>query len=210
MIKIGITGGIGSGKSTVAKMLKDKGYETFNCDDAAREVRNKRQVQNLIVEAFGETVLSENPYSESVLDEYYLDSGKLAMIVFQNPDKMKTLVDIVHPEVRKKLEEWYDIQENGLGIALIEKKVFVENAIIFETNTQNEFDEVLTVHAPEEERIERVMNRDNCTLETVKMRMAAQVEDDYRLNHSDYVIYNYGDHDLEKQVDLYIKRLTTK
>lgn len=211
MIKIGITGNIGSGKSTVSKILEKKGYPVFNCDEAARLVRNDRKVQDLILGAFGSKILTENPYSESYLDEYYLDSAKLAHIVFNDPEKMRILTDIVHPEVNKKLKNWYKEQENSLGISSSStKKVFVENAIIFETNTNKEYDEILIVHAPEKIRIERVMKRDSASEDEVRARMNFQHDENYKLENADYVIYNYADHPIEEQIDVYLKRLSSK
>ncbi len=174
---IGLTGGIGSGKSTVAKVLESMGYPVFYSDKVGKELMaNDRELQADIVAHFG-----EQAFDKGVLNRAYL-AGK----IFTNPKDKEHLNQLIHPRVRAKFTEFAN--------ASTSKLVFNEAAILFETEAYKAFDGMLLVTAPEETRIERVMKRDQCSREDVINRMKNQWKDDRKIALANWVIQN-GDTD---------------
>ena len=171
--KIGLTGGIGSGKSTIAEHFKSKGIPVYIADTEARLIMQDAKVVEAIKNAFGTAVYENNQ----------LVREKLASIVFNNPEKLQVLNAIVHPAVRLHFENW-----------LLSHKehpfIIYESAILFETGSYKDFDAIITVTAPKEIRIERVIKRDNTTAEQVSKTMEAQWTDEQRIQKSDFVIEN--------------------
>lgn len=171
--KIGLTGGIGSGKSTIAQHFKSKGIPVYIADTEARLIMQDAKVVEAIKNAFGTAIYENNQ----------LVREKLASIVFNNPEKLQVLNAIVHPAVRLHFENW-----------LLSHKehpfIIYESAILFETGSYKDFDAIITVTAPKEIRIERVIKRDNTTAEQVSKRMEAQWTDEQRTEKSDFVIEN--------------------
>ncbi len=168
---IGLTGGIGSGKSTVASYFKELGVPVYIADDAAKQVLQYPETARKVIETFGE-----------VLNNDGIDRKKLAQIVFDNPEKLKQLNAIVHPAVHIHFKEWIKSQDSNF--------VIKEAAILFESGSYKDCDKIISVSAPTEIRIERVMSRDNVTRVQVLQRMAHQLSDDERNNRSDFVIFN--------------------
>jgi dephospho-CoA kinase len=170
---IGLTGGIGSGKTTIAKYFNEIGIPIYIADDEAKKVMQDKRVLDDIKTTFGESVFENNILSRT----------KLAEIVFKDKDKLAALNGIVHPAVKKDFEFW-----------LTEKKeydyVIYEAAILFESGRYKDCDVIITVTAPEEVRIERVLKRDNTTREQVLSRMAMQWNDEKRISLSNFVINN--------------------
>jgi len=176
---IGITGGIGSGKSTIAGMLREAGYPVFDCDFYAKSIYNSdKDVISDMKKLFG-----ENIYKDGLLDK-----KALADIVFKDKISLEKLNSVIHPKVREFMS--FQIKECKSDL------FFVESAILIESGLVKYVDKVLCVTAPEEVRIKRSMDRDNTTREKVKARMKFQVCDDRRLSKSDYVIST--DQDLDK------------
>ena len=171
--KIGLTGGIGSGKSTIAEHFKSKGIPVYIADTEARLIMQDAKVVEAIKNAFGTAVYENNQ----------LVREKLASIVFNNPEKLQVLNAIVHPAVRLHFENWLLTQKEHPFI-------IYESAILFETGSYKDFDAIITVTAPKEIRIERVIKRDNTTAEQVFERMKAQWTDEQRIEKSDFVIEN--------------------
>ena len=171
--KIGLTGGIGSGKSTIAEHFKSKGIPVYIADTEARLIMQDAKVVEAIKNAFGTAVYENNQ----------LVREKLASIVFNNPEKLQVLNAIVHPAVRLHFENWLLTQKEHPFI-------IYESAILFETGSYKDFDAIITVTAPKEIRIERVIKRDNTTAEQVSKRMKAQWTDEQRIEKSDFVIEN--------------------
>ena len=137
---IGLTGGIGSGKSTIANYLFSLGYPVYIADDAGRKVMQEQEVLDAIKEKFGLEIFENNQ----------LNRAKLAQIVFNDPVQLKALNAIVHPAVRKDFKNWLtQHQESNL--------VFYESAILFESGSYTDFDNIITVTAPIETRISRVL-----------------------------------------------------
>ncbi len=174
---IGLTGGIGSGKSTVAKVLESMGYPVFYSDKEGKDLMvNDAQLRSDIVAHFG-----DQAYENGQLNRAYL-AGR----IFKNPEDKAQLNHLIHPRVRAKFQEFADQSKAKL--------VFNEAAILFETGAHKGFDAMLLVVAPKEERIERVMKRDASSREDVLNRMNNQWDDDRKVELADWVINN-GDTD---------------
>lgn len=174
MVKvIGLTGGIGSGKTTIANFFKEKGVPVYIADDEAKKVMQSIEIIDQIKSVFGETLFENN----------VLNRAKLAETVFNNADKLAQLNAIVHPAVKKDFENWLQQHKN-------DQYVVYEAAILFESGRYKECDYIVTVTAPIEVRIERVMKRDNTTREQVLSRMKMQWNDEKRISLSNFVINN--------------------
>ena len=174
MVKvIGLTGGIGSGKTTIANFFKEKGVPVYIADDEAKKVMQSIEIIDQIKSVFGETLFENN----------ILNRAKLAETVFNNADKLAQLNAIVHPAVKKDFENWLQQHKN-------DQYVVYEAAILFESGRYKECDYIVTVTAPIEVRIERVMKRDNTTREQVLSRMKMQWNDEKRISLSNFVINN--------------------
>jgi dephospho-CoA kinase len=173
MRMIGLTGGIGSGKTTVAKIFATLGIPVFNADDAAKELMQKSPLlkEKLILQ-FGSEV-----YQDGQLNKAYLSN-----IVFKDPYQLNLLNAIVHPASIQAAWDWADQQKAPY--------VIKEAALIFESNASEGLDQVIGVSAPLSLRIHRVMQRDLCTKADVEMRMRNQVSDSIKMKLCDWVINN--------------------
>lgn len=187
---IGLTGGIGSGKTMVAEYIKSLGIPVYIADDEARELMSSDKIIEAISTALG----------KEILDNGVINRDKLAQIVFNNPEKLKTLNKIVHPEVKKHFDVWVEKHKNS---PLLVK----EAAIIFESGSYKDCDAIIAVTAPVETRLQRVMNRDKTNRESVLKRMQNQWSDEQRIAKSDYVIHNLSVEATKKQVKEIIKLL---
>ena len=187
---IGLTGGIGSGKTTIANYIKSLGIPVYIADDEAKKLLASDTIQKKIKNAFGETIFVNNVLSKE----------KLSKIVFNAPDKLKELNSIIHPAVKVHFKEWLENYKN-------EPIIVKEAAILFESGSDQDCDAVITVVAPLITRIERVENRDNISKQEVLNRINNQWTDEMRLEKSDYSIEN---NDLAKafqQVDEILKKI---
>jgi len=173
MLKIGITGGIGSGKSFVAKIIESFGYPVFYSDTAAKEIISTNQfVKESLISLFGEELFKENR----------LDREFFANIIFNDENALKKVNKLIHPLVRLSFEEFSLQQKSPI--------VFNEAAILFESGGASQFDQIILVQAPEKLRIERVMKRDRTTQKEVLSRMKKQWTDEQKIRLSDFVIHN--------------------
>jgi dephospho-CoA kinase len=173
MLIVGLTGGIGSGKTTVGKLFAELGVPVYNSD---REARRLMEESGKVREAI-KALLGEQAYRENSPDKAYI-AGK----VFGNTDLLDRLNAIVHPAVRADFKNWAGQQQNPYLIQ--------EAAILFENGSYHEFDKIVLVHAPREERIRRIGERDGSSREEIEARMAHQWEDDRKIALADYVIEN--------------------
>lgn len=174
MIKVGITGGIGSGKSTVCKVFRTMGIPVFEADNVARQLMNSNaEIRILLIKLFG---------AEVYLPDQTVDRKLLASIVFSDPSLLAQLNEIVHPFVKNAFDEWCEKQESPY--------ILHEAAILFESGFYKIMDKTITVVTSEEERIQRVMKRDGTTSELVKQRIQHQWTDEQRINLADFVINN--------------------
>lgn len=166
---VGITGGIGSGKSVIANELRRMGFPVYDSDiQAKRIIQNNPSVREKIVELFGEAVFDDGRYQTAVV----------AQKVFNNPRLLSQLNAIVHPSVREDMLRWCSNQSSDI--------TFVECAIIHTAGIDALCDRVVIVFADEEIRLQRVMERDQCTKDKVIARMRAQ--DDEFLSLTDAIV----------------------
>lgn len=170
---IGITGGIGAGKSTVAKILRTMGYPVYDSDARARTLQDENINMKLkIQELFGADI-----YKESGLNR-----PALAKIVFNKPELLAQLSNIVHPVVQSDFEAWVKLNSQA-------KVVFIESAILFESHFDKLTDKTILVTAFEEIRIARVAKRDNISSEQVRERIRRQTSDEDKKKWVNVVIY---------------------
>jgi dephospho-CoA kinase len=187
---IGLTGGIGSGKTTIANHFIKSGVPVYIADDEARKIMQSDEIIEEIKKTFG-TAIFENGI---------LNREKLAQIVFSEPEKLKLLNAIIHPAVKKHFRNWILNHKNAPFI-------IYEAAILFESGSYKDCDKIITVTAPMESRIQRVIDRDNSSREQVLKRINAQWNDDQRIAKSDYVIENDSLEIAKSEVDKILKIL---
>lgn len=175
MLKIGLTGGIGSGKSIVAKAFEMLGVPVYVSDVEAKILMNTNEdVKNMLTVRFGKDVYDSNGA---------LDRNRLADIIFNDPKALKDINAIVHPAVRTDFKLWCEKYAHL-------NYVIQESAILFDTGLYRNFDKIITVSAEEEIRIQRVLKRDSSERELIQKRIANQLPDLERIQKSDFVIYN--------------------
>ncbi|MEJ8844841.1 dephospho-CoA kinase [Lacibacter sp. H375] len=174
MLKIGLTGGIGSGKSTVAKVLEVLGVPVYYADEAAKELMYSNELlkQQLILH-FGK---------ETYFEDGQLNRKHLSSIVFNNKEKLELLNSLVHPATIADAKEWFSKQQSPY--------IVKEAALLFESGTAEGLDYVIGVTAPSALRIKRVMDRDRVTADEVKRRMANQVDEALKMKLCDFVLHN--------------------
>jgi dephospho-CoA kinase len=180
---IGITGGIGSGKTTITKYIESLGYPVYIADDEAKKLLDTEEVINEIRNTFGEEIIENN----------LVDKKKLATFVFGNENKLKQLNEIVHPKVRKNFTNWLKQCDKPF--------VVKEAAILFESGVYKDCDYTILVTAPEDVRIERVIKRDNTTREDVLNRIRSQWSDEDKAKLADFVIKNVDLEQSKKEID---------
>jgi len=183
MLRIGLTGGIGSGKSTVARIFQSLGIPIYSSDlEAKRLMREDESIRNAIQAAFGEEVYTGN----------VPNTQKLASIVFQNPTALEKLNQIIHPATIADAKKWMAAQQAPY--------VVKESALIFESGAGEGLDLILCVYAPKPLRIHRVMQREAVDRETVLARMNRQIDEELKRRLCDRVILNDEQQPLLQQV----------
>lgn len=185
MLKVGITGGIGSGKSTVCNILKNLGVPVFTSDEVGRYLLNNDvHLKKQVKETFD---------SDMYTSSGELDRERMARLVFNNPEELEKLNSMVHPRVKAEFDSW--CKKN-------EKRAYVvkEAAILFESGQYQDLDKVVTVFCPKDIRIERVKNRDGVSVEQIEGRMMHQISDEERNELSDFIVVNDGKEELLPQV----------
>lgn len=173
MLKVGITGGIGSGKSIVCQVFATLGIPVFNADDAARFLMD----DDAALKANIQSLLGEDVYRNGILDR-----AKVAGIVFREPEKLKALNALVHPATIAYSKTWMQKQESTY--------VIKEAAIFFESGSYQEMDIMIGVFAPTELRISRAMERSKASRNEILQRISQQMDEAEKMNRCDYVIRN--------------------
>ena len=173
MTKVGLTGGIGSGKTTAAKIFEMLGVPVYYADDAAKRIMNEdEELKKAIEDQFGAAV-----YKDGELDRDYLASK-----VFRQPQQLELLNALVHPATIRDAVSWMEQQKTAYTIK--------EAALIFESAAAEQLDYIIGVYAPTELRIRRTMERNNVTREEVLRRMDNQLDEKIKMKLCDFVLYN--------------------
>lgn len=183
MMIVGLTGGIGSGKTTVAKFFEDYGIPVYIADEEAKKLMNRSKViKRKLVQLFGEKAYVENT----------LNKPFIANIIFNDKSYLQKMNAIIHPRVARHFKKWIEKQNAPY--------VIKEVAILFENGGHEACDALITVIAPKEIRVKRLLKRDNTTIEKIEAIMNNQWTDAQKMNLSDYVIENISIENTKKQV----------
>jgi dephospho-CoA kinase len=177
MIKLGLTGGIGSGKSTVAKVFQELGVAVYYADNEAKKFLFQDKIKKDLQAIFGPSVIN---------GEGEVDKAVLASIVFTDEKQLAKLNALIHPLLENDFLKWSEKKSN-------EKYIVKEAAILFEAGFDKSVDKILTISAPVDERIERVMKRDQVNRQQVLDRISKQWTDEQREAKSDFTINNADD-----------------
>lgn len=190
MLKVGITGGIGSGKSVVSDIIRLLGYPVYSSDERAKELSDTNaHIRKALVALFGDDMYEDN----------HLNRSLLASSIFSDTSKIAEVNAIIHPVVFADFNQWCKEQTSRL--------VFAESAIIVESGFSVFMDTIILVDAPENLRIERVVKRDKTTVNAVRKRMKSQFPIAELRAHADYVIHNDNEQLLLPQVIMIIENL---
>ncbi len=184
VLKIGITGGIGSGKTTVCRIFRELGIPVYDADSSAKRLMvENTELRAELLQLFGKEIFGNNGS---------LNRQWLSQLVFNNKELLKKLNALVHPAVHKDYEAWH-LQQTGVPYTL------KEAALIFETEGQKYLDKVIMVYSPEELRVKRVTQRDNVSPQEVYIRIKEQMPDYDKMLQADFIIFNDEQHPLIKQ-----------
>jgi len=184
MIKLGLTGNIGSGKTTVSKVFESLGIPIFYADNEAKKLYSLDHVKERVLLLFGKSIIND-------LEE--VDFRLLSDLVFNDKNKLKELTSIIHPLVFNNYHKWLEtIQQEPYSIH--------ESAIIYEYSQQKYFDKVICVTAPYELRVQRILERDNTSRDKVEERIRNQMTETEKISLSDFVIVNDEKSFIIKQV----------
>lgn len=174
MLKVAITGNIASGKSTVEKILRDKGFNVLDTDDVAHSLLSHPIIKKHIIAAF---------FGHDVLENGEISRLKLGKIIFTNYLMRKKLEEILHPAIKNEIGRFFRSLEG-------EKIAFVAVPLLFEAKFESLFDKIILVYADDEIRINRLMKRNNLSLEQAQQRLNIQMNQDKKVELSDFIIYN--------------------
>lgn len=190
MKRIGLTGGIGSGKSYIARVLEKMGYPVYYSDEQAKVLTDAHsEIRAGLISRFGTSI-----YSEGILNR-----KELAAHIFNSEPNRIFVNQLIHPVVRADFDRWCAEQHSAL--------VFNEAAILFETGAYQQFDATVLVIAPQELRIHRILERDRCTVAQAEARMISQWSDEQKIPLATYIISNDGKSPLLSQLEEVISRL---
>lgn len=191
MIKIAITGGIGSGKSYVSHLLEEMNIPVYNADNEAKRLTlTDEGIRRELVALLGEEVYKDGALNKPLLASY----------LFSDPVHAAQINAIIHPRVREDFAAWAE-QLGGCEVA------GMESAILYEAAFENTVDAVVMVYAPVDLRIQRAMYRDGASEEQVRARIAAQMDDEEKCRRADFTVVNDGVHPLLPQLNAIIEQL---
>ena len=190
MIKVGITGGIGAGKSFVCSIFERLGYPVFYSDEAAKNIIDSDvEVQLQFEQLFGNHIFIAKQ----------LDRTLLASIIFNDKEALEKINSIVHPKVRKAFDVWSEQQKSEI--------VFNEAAVLFETGAYKKFDSTILVTAPNDLKISRVRNRDRVSADEIQRRMDNQWTDEQKGKLANFILLNDEQTPLIRQIEEVISRI---
>lgn len=193
MIKIGITGGIGSGKSVVSHLLQIMGIPVYISDDEAKRLTlTDSFIRKELIALLGEDVYKDGALNKSLLADY----------LFKAPENARVINSIIHPRVKDDFRSWADKQAGS-------KIVAIESAILIEAGFMEDVDKLIMVYAPIETRISRAIARDKSTREAVLRRIDNQMNDEEKKNIADYVVMNDDENPIIPQIENIINQLSS-
>ncbi len=187
MLIVGLTGGIGSGKTVVSQTLKEEGAYLIDADQIARElVKPNTPIWNKLVNVFGKGILK---------DDGSIDRKGLAQRVFSNPKERTLLNQIIHPRIKEEINRRKEeiLQKDPEAI------IIIDAALLVELGDHKEMDKVIVVFAPDQQRVERLERRDGISQEEAKMVISSQLPQEEKLRVADFVIRNEGSLEETKQ-----------
>ncbi len=193
MLSIGITGGIGSGKTHISNIFRALGYPVFDCDREAKALYDSdAELKSELIALFGKELYDTK--------DGRLDRKRLGAIIFSSDKALKEVNALVHPAVRRAFKLWQDGQrERGY------KLCFLESAILFNSNLSSLLDKTLLVCADESTRLQRAMSRDGVSAELIRQRMAKQLSQDEMTNLTDSLINNNDSQPLLVQINYFLE-----
>jgi dephospho-CoA kinase len=173
MLKLGVTGGIGAGKSTVCRFFEQLKVPVFNADNEAKLLLSSQIVKDFYRNEFGGFLFVDNE----------IDKAKLASLIFNNPEALQKVNNFIHPLVYKVFSDWCLLHKESTY-------VINEAALLFESKAKHELDFILLVQAPIEQRIQNIIERDHTTREAILTRINNQMNEDEKVKLADFIIYN--------------------
>lgn len=189
-IKIGLTGGIGSGKSVVARVLTSLGVPVYDSDSQAKRLtQNDSIIRENLIHLLGPTIYANNE----------LNKQELAAYLFASDENRHRINSIIHPCVKNDFHSWVENQEKTI--------VAIESAILIEAGFSSDVDFIVTVYAPMEVRIQRTVKRDGLSREAVESRLSSQLDDEEKKKRAHFVIINDGIEPLIPQIDALLATL---
>lgn len=196
MLRVGITGGIGSGKSFICKILQAKGFPVYDCDTEAKRlmVENEDIIKGLT------SLVGEDAYLfDTEKRAFLLNKPVIAQYLFASSENTLKINSLVHPQVKADFQNWALRQNSDI--------VFMESAILFEAHFQDVVDYTILVTAPLDVKLERAMLRDHATREQIESRMSQQQDENNIIALADYIILNDGVADVQTQVNHIINEI---
>ena len=202
---IGLTGGIGTGKSTVSQILREKKFPVIDLDTISHEVIKIPKVIEKIVENFGKEVLENSGNFENENNAIRISREKLGKIIFENKEKRLLLNSIMHPEILHVMREQISKYKKN------NKIIFVEIQLLFEVQWEKEFDYILLISAKKNTQIRRILERDKRSENDALNIINSQLSLDEKKKRSDFVIENDGNiEELKEKIDKFLEYLETK
>ena len=193
MTRIGITGGIGSGKTYVCQLLQQRGIPVYHCDDEAKRL----MTESPLIRRRIKRILGPEAYTPSGLNK-----PLIARYLFADPSHAQRINAIVHPVVRQDFLLWTQQQTSPI--------VAQECALLFESGFHDTVDVTVEVYAPQPLRLQRAIQRDNATAEQIQARMAQQMPEEEKRQRADYTLLNDGTADLEEQIEKLLEAIKSK
>lgn len=194
-LKIGITGGIGSGKSYICGLLKERGIPVYNCDNEAKRL----MIESISIRSKLNKLFNGNAYIyNSEIEQFELNKPIIAQFLFAKKENANQINEIVHPAVKQDFLDWAEKQNCNI--------VAQENAILFESGFIDTVDLIIEVYATKKIRLMRSMKRDNASEDQIEARMAQQMDEEEKKNRADFCIVNNGTSNLDEQIDQLLLR----